>query len=139
MLAVDPGTKRVGLAVSDPLGISANPLPALPARPDGTLAARIAAVARELEVERVVVGLPRRMDGGEGPEAKAARALATAVREAGKLPVSLVDERLTSAAAERHLVASDVRRARRRELSDEVAATLILRTYLDSEAARNGR
>lgn len=116
-----------------------NPLPSLPAAPAQTLAARIGAVASEQEAARVVVGLPRRLDGREGPEAKAARELAAAVRAACKLPVSLVDERLTSAAAERHLVQADVRRARRRVLSDQVAAALILRSYLDSEAARNGR
>ena len=129
----------MGLALSDPLGISANPLPSLPAEPGATLAERIAVVAREREAGRVVVGLPRRMDGSDGPEAAAARRLADAVRKACRLPVSLVDERLTSAAAERALIAQGVRRARRRELSDEVAATLILRTYLDSEAARDGR
>ena len=138
VLAVDPGSKRVGLALSDPLGITANPLPSLPAEPAATLAERIAGVAREREADRVVVGLPRRLDGSEGPEAAAARRLADAVRAASRLPVSLYDERLTSAAAERALIAQGVRRARRRELSDQVAASLILRSYLDSKAARNG-
>lgn len=139
VLAVDPGSKRVGLALSDPLGITANPLPSLPAEPAATLADRLAAAAREHAAERVVIGLPRRMDGSDGPEAAAARGLAAAVRRASRLPVSLVDERLTSVAAERALIAQGVRRARRRELSDQVAATLILRSYLDSEAARHGR
>jgi putative pre-16S rRNA nuclease len=139
VLAVDPGTRRVGLAVSDELGITANPLPSLNAQPSSTLPERIAAVAREREAERVVIGLPRRMDGSEGPEAVAARQLAGAVRRALRLPVSLHDERLTSAAAERALLAGGVSRARRRELSDQVAAALILRSYLDSETARRGR
>lgn len=125
--------------MSDPLGITANPLPSLPAEPSATLAERIVAVAREREADRVVVGLPRRMDGSEGPEAAAARDLAAGVRRASKLPVTLYDERLTSVAAERALLAGQVRRARRRELSDQVAAALILRSYLDSEAARHGR
>lgn len=128
----------MGLALSDPLGITANPLPSLSAEPAETLPARIAGLAREREVERIVVGLPRRMDGSQGPEAVAARALADAVRAASRLPVSMVDERLTSVAAERTLIAGGVRRAKRRELSDQVAAALILRTFLDSEAARRG-
>lgn len=139
VLAVDPGSKRVGLAVSDPLGVTANPLPSLAAEPAATLAARIAEVAREQAAERVVVGLPRRMDGSEGPEAAAARTLAAAIRAAATVPVSLYDERLTSAAAERALIDADVKRSRRRQLSDQVAAALILRSFLDSEAARRGR
>lgn len=139
VLAVDPGSKRVGLALSDPLGITANPLPSLPAEPLETLAERVAAVALAREAERLVVGLPRRMDGSEGPEAAAARRLAGALRASAKLPVSLYDERLTSAQAERALLAGDVSRADRRRLSDQVAAALILRSYLDSEAARRGR
>lgn len=139
VLAVDPGSKRVGLALSDPLGVTANPLPSLAAEPAETLGERVAAVAREREAERVVVGLPRRMDGSEGPEAAAARRLAGAIRSASRLPVSLYDERLTSAQAERALVAGDVSRKRRRQLSDQVAAALILRSYLDAEAARHGR
>lgn len=139
VLAVDPGAKRVGLALSDPLGITANPLPSLAAEPVETLPERIAAIAGEREVEHVVVGLPKRMDGSEGPEAAAARRLAGEIRRAGRLPVTLQDERLTSAAAERVLVAGDVSRARRRQLSDQVAAALILRSFLDSEATRRGR
>jgi len=139
VLAVDPGTKRVGLAVSDPLGITANPIDSLAAEPGTTLAERIAAVARRREAEKVVVGLPRRMDGSEGPEAAAARRLADDIRRATRLPVSLYDERLTSAAAERALLEGGVGRARRRRLSDQVAAAMILRSFLDSEGARRGR
>src|SRR5690242_3339230 len=105
VLAVDPGSKRVGVAISDPTGTIAQPLSVLPAEPAETLAERLAAVAREHEVTRLVVGLPRRMDGGQGPEALAARALADALRRASGLPVTLVDERLTSVAAERALLA----------------------------------
>jgi putative Holliday junction resolvase len=138
VLAVDPGSRRVGLAISDPTGTIAQPLTWLPAEPAATLVARLAALAREREAERLVVGLPRRLDGGLGPEAKAARALAEGLREATGLDVALVDERLTSVAAERALLAGGASRARRRQLSDQVAAALILQTYLDSAPSRGG-
>jgi putative holliday junction resolvase len=131
VLAVDPGSRRVGVAVSDPTGTIAQPLTALPAEPAASLPERLAALAREQEASELVVGLPRRMDGSLGPEAREARALAERLRSASGLSVTLVDERLTSAAAERALLASGARRARRRQLSDQVAAALILQTYLD--------
>jgi len=86
-----------------------------------------------------VVGLPRRLDGGLGPEAKAARTLADELRRATGLEVTLVDERLTSAAAERALLSGGASRARRRQLSDKVAATMILQSYLDSVRLRGSR
>jgi putative holliday junction resolvase len=132
VLAVDPGSRRVGLAVSDPTGTIAQPLATVDAEPQGTLAERLAVVAREHEAIRIVVGLPRRMDGSYGPEAKAARALADAVRRASRLPVELVDERLTTVQAERSMIAGGVHRARRRATIDGVAATLLLQSHLDS-------
>jgi putative holliday junction resolvase len=135
-MAVDPGSRRVGVAVSDPTGTIAQPLAAVPAEPAATLVERLAALAREQEAERLVVGLPRRLDGSQGPEARAARALADELRRAAGLPVTLVDERLTSAAAERSLLAAGASRARRRQLSDQVAATLILQSYLDAGRGR---
>lgn len=131
VMAVDPGSARVGIALSDPLGIVAQPHSTLAAEPLQTLPERLAALARSLEAEELVVGLPYRMDGSEGPEAKAARALARDLRHASRLPVSLVDERLTSVAAERSLLAGGRRRRDRRRLSDQVAAALILQTHLD--------
>jgi putative Holliday junction resolvase len=132
IMAVDPGSRRVGVAVSDPTGTISQPLSTVPAAPAETLVDRLAALAREQEAARIVVGLPRRMDGGQGPEAKAARALADALGRATGLPVTLVDERLTSVAAERALLAGGASRARRRQLSDQVAAALILQSYLDA-------
>ena len=136
VLAVDPGTRRVGLALSDPQGLIAQPLTALPAEPLESLPERLAEWASRHEASELVVGLPRRMDGSLGPEAAEAKALAERLRRLTGLRVTLVDERLTSAAAERALLAVGARRARRRELSDQVAAALILQTYLDSASAR---
>jgi putative Holliday junction resolvase len=129
----------VGLALSDPTRTIASPLDSIPAEPADTLADRIAKVALEHEASRVVVGLPKRMDGSSGPEAAAARVLADAIRRATRLPVTMVDERLSSRSAERVLLEGGVSRARRRQLSDRVAAVIILQSYLDSEAARRAR
>jgi putative holliday junction resolvase len=130
-LAIDPGSRRVGIAVSDPSQTIAQPLTAIPAEPSRTLASRLARLAREQQATVLVVGLPRRLDGGLGPEAVEARRLADDLRRLSGLEVTLVDERLSSVAAERALLSVGAKRARRRELSDQVAAALILQTYLD--------
>ena len=134
-MAVDPGSKRVGLALSDPLGIIAQPLKTILAQPSSTLAQRLAQIAREEQAESVVVGLPKRLDGGVGDEATAARALAEKLRHLG-LKVELMDERLSSRQAERELIRAGESRARRRQVTDVVAAALILQSYLES---RHGR
>jgi len=138
-LAVDPGTKRVGLAVSDPSGTIAQGLSTLAAEPADTLAARLAGVASAQGAARIVVGLPRRLNGSYGPEAAAARRLAEAIRRASGLPVEMVDERMSTAQAERSLVAGGVRRAERRLAVDRVAATLLLQGHLDRQRTRAAR
>ena len=138
VVAVDPGSKRVGLAVSDPSGLIAQPHSTIAAEPADTLPARLAVVIEELGAARVVMGLPRRLDGSVGPEAKAARRLAGELRRLIRRPVTLQDERLTSVAAERALREGGRRRGERRRLADQVAATLILQTYLDSSRRGGG-
>ena len=135
ILAIDPGSKRVGLALSDPTATIAQALTTVPAEPAGTLATRIAEIARSNDAARIVVGLPRRLDGSHGPEAKAAQGLANAIRKESGLPVELVDERLTTVAAERSLIAGGVRRDKRRLSVDRVAATLMLQAHLDRRRA----
>jgi putative holliday junction resolvase len=147
ILAVDPGTKRVGLAVSDPTGTIAQALATVLAEPDATLASRLAEIAKAQGARRIVVGLPLRLDGTHGPEAAAAQRLAHGLRRASGLPVEMVDERLTTAAAERSLIPGGVRRRARagrtsikqrdeRRLSvHRVAATLLLQGHLDSKHA----
>ena len=131
ILAVDPGSKQVGLAVSDPTGTIATALSTLPATPAETLAERIATAAAEVSAERIIIGLPLRLDGSRGPEAAAAERLAAAVRRASGLPVQMVDERLTTAAAERSLIEGGVSREKRRASIDRVAAVLLLQGHLD--------
>jgi putative Holliday junction resolvase len=134
-MAVDPGSKRVGLALSDPSATIAQALATLPAEPADSLAARLAAMAQAHGAERIVVGLPRRLDGTRGPEAAAAEALAAQLRKASGLPVEMVDERLTTVAAERALIADGVRREKRRLSVDRVAAALMLQAHLDRRRA----
>jgi len=131
VLAVDPGSKRVGLAVSDPTGTIAQALSTVPAEPAESLPSRLAEIAKAQDVRRIIVGLPLRLNGTNGPEAIAARQLATALRKASGLPIDLVDERLTTAAAERSLIAGGVRRDKRKLSVDKVAATLLLQGHLD--------
>ncbi len=138
ILAVDPGSKRVGLALSDPTGTIAQALTTVDAEPARSLASRLAEIARSHEAERIVVGLPRRMDGTRGPEAAAAGVLADELRRASGRPVELVDERLTTVAAARSLIAGGVRREKRRQSIDRVAATLLLQAHLDRRRNTRG-
>jgi putative holliday junction resolvase len=135
ILAVDPGSKRVGLALSDPTATIAQALATVPAEPLSSLARRIVEIARTNEAARIVVGLPKLLDGSRGPEAMAAQTLAGAIRKESGLPVELVDERLTTVAAERSLIAGGVRRDKRRLSVDRVAATLMLQAHLDRRRA----
>jgi putative Holliday junction resolvase len=130
-LAVDPGSRRVGLAISDEGRVLANPLEVIAADPPATLVDRLADAARRHQARHLVVGLPVRLDGSRGPEALAARELGDRLRTATGLPVTMVDERLTTAQAERELLAAGERRRRRRAVTDSVAAALILQTFLD--------
>ena len=139
ILAVDPGSKRVGVAISDPTATIAQALMTIPAEPARTLPSRLAEIASAHEAQRIVVGLPRRLDGTRGPEAAAAEALAGALRQASGLPVELVDERLSSVAAERSLIEGGVRREQRRITVDRVAAALMLQAHLDRRKAGAGR
>ncbi len=130
ILAVDPGSRRVGLAISDPTGTIASPLTVVQAGPQDSLANRLAGLAREQEAERIVVGLPRNMDGTRGPAAASAERLAASLRAATGLPVETFDERLTSVAAERSLLETGMKRDQRRKNVDQVAAALLLQAYL---------
>jgi putative holliday junction resolvase len=130
VLAVDLGTRRIGIALSDPTRSVAMPLDTLIHRERSEDLAAIAALARSHEARRIVVGWPRNMDGTSGPAAKHAEAFAEALRRLVPMPVDLWDERLSTAAAERALRETSVRRDRRRVIRDQVAAALILESYL---------
>jgi putative pre-16S rRNA nuclease len=133
ILAVDYGRVRLGLAVSDALGMASHPLPALRRRsPEADLAA-LRAVLAERDVRRLVVGLPLNMDGSEGPMAAEARAFGTWLSGATSLPVEYEDERLSTEEAEDFLRTAGLRPSDRKKLRDSVAAAVILRSVLERE------
>ena len=133
VLALDLGEARIGLALSDPLGLTAQPLETLQRVGPRRDLQRIAERVREHGAATVVVGLPRLLSGEEGAAARAARAFAEAVgRRLEGVAVELWDERLTTTLAERTMISGGVRRARRRERVDRLAAVLILQSYLDA-------
>ena len=134
VLGIDAGSVRVGIAVSDPTRTVATPVVTVPRRPE-TLWARLREEIEARGVTSIVVGLPRRLDGSEGGAAAAARELAAEAERRTDLEVLLWDERFTTAQAERQMIASGVRRRRRRESIDAIAATLMLQSWLDSRTA----
>lgn len=131
LLGIDPGTRRIGVAVSDAGRTIALPLEVVD-RHAGDWLRRLADLAREREVAGIVVGLPARLDGSEGPEAAEARKLAALLSRTLGVPAVLADERFTSAAANRAMAAADVDSRRRRPLVDKVAAALMLQGWLDA-------
>jgi putative holliday junction resolvase len=139
VLGIDPGARRIGLALSDSEGQFASPVPALQSHGAEETVRRLAAEVARLEAERVVVGLPLRLDGSEGESARLARKLAERLRVATGVDVVLWDERLTSRAAERALAEAGVYGARRKKAVDSVAAALLLQSYLDAERERDER
>lgn len=136
VLGVDVGTVRAGLAVSDPAAVVATPLATVDAAGQPQeLAARVAEVARRHGCAVVVVGLPRGMSGRDTASTSRARAVARAL-EGEHLTVALWDERLSSAEAERVLLAAGRRRSQRRNERDQVAATIILQGWLQAQRPR---
>lgn len=137
-MGLDPGGKRIGIALSDPTGLLASAHSVLRRT---TLERDLAALRRIAEdhgVEQVVVGLPLHLSGREGEEAVRAREFAAQVEQSLCVPVELVDERLSSLEAERQLAHSGVRRVRWKERIDAVAAAVVLQSYLDGLRYRRG-
>ena len=133
ILALDHGTKRIGLAVSDELGMIALPLEFVPAEPFEQFLTRLREVITEKNVEQLLVGMPRNMDGTYGPAAEKVREFIAALKAAVTLPIKTWDERLTSAQANRFLIQANVRRDKRKEKVDQTAAAILLQSYLDSQ------
>ena len=133
IMALDPGEKRVGVALSDELGLTAQGLTVLDRKPNARFIGALKDLVEQNKVDRIVVGLPRRMDGSLGPEAQRAMAIATQLRTKLGLEVDTWDERLSTAAAEKVLLEADLSRQKRKMVRDKVAATIILQNYLDSK------
>jgi len=137
ILGIDLGDKRIGIALSDEMGWTAQGLAVIMS--GGGVAEnikRIKELALENKVERIVVGLPRNMDGSTGPRAEKACEFARRLEKSSGLPVEMWDERLTTVAAEKLLIKADLRRAKRRQVIDKIAAALILQNYLDAQGRK---
>jgi putative Holliday junction resolvase len=135
VLAIDHGDRRTGLAISDPLGFSAQPLVMLKERDEAQLVSQVAALAAEYDVALLLVGLPLNMNGTEGPRAVRARAFGEKLAAAAERPVEYLDERLTSRQAERVLAGRS--RADRKRVGDVVAAQILLQTWLHLQGSRS--
>ena len=136
-LGVDPGSKRIGIAVSDLSGTIASPLMVLPrSRSRRHDLHELARIARDEEAEVIVVGLPLNMDGSEGKAAKAAIAEARRLATVVDVPVEMHDERLTTVTADRSMLEAGLDAIERRKVVDKVAAAIMLQSWLDSRAAR---
>ena len=132
ILAIDHGLKRIGIALSDELKMIAQPLEFVPAEPFADLVARLTDLVQEKEVEVILVGMPRNMNGSYGPAAVKVEEFVAALKSALPVPIKTWDERLTSAQANRILIAGNVRRDKRKQKVDKMAAAILLQSYLDS-------
>jgi putative holliday junction resolvase len=121
----------MGLAISDEMKIIAQPLEFVPAEPFSAFLMRLKEIIREKEVELILVGMPRNMDGSYGPAALKVQEFVAVLKETIGVPIKTWDERLTSAQANRFLIQMDVRRKERKEKVDKAAAALLLQSYLD--------
>lgn len=136
VLCVDYGRSRAGLAVSDPLRTTAQPLEVVSRPKKGSLVQAIADIANDLEVAEIVVGLPLKLDGTSGPAAEAVKQFADALAARVGCPVKLWDERLSTAEASRRMRDAGVDARRQRGVVDKVAAAVILRSYLETSNDR---
>ena len=131
LLGLDLGTNTIGVALSDRLLSVASPLETIKRKKFGLDAARLLEIAEAREAGGIILGLPRNMDGSEGPRCQSTRAFARNLEKLTDLPITYWDERLSTVAAERALLEADATRKRRAEVIDNVAASYILQGALD--------
>jgi putative pre-16S rRNA nuclease len=124
----------MGIAISDELQMIAQPVEYIPAEPFADFLARLKELLREKQVEMIVVGMPRNMDGSYGPAALKVQDFVAALRNAVTVPIRTWDERLTSVQANRFLLEGNVRREKRKEKVDKMAAAILLQSYLDGQS-----
>jgi len=131
ILALDHGTKRIGVAVSDETKTFAQPLEYIPAEPFAEFLVRLKIILAEKEVDFILIGMPRNMDGSYGPAAQKVEVFIAALKSAVTVPIKTWDERLTSTMANRVMIQANVRREQRKEKVDAMAAAILLQSYLD--------
>ncbi len=134
VLAIDHGTKRMGIAVSDELGILAHPLEFISADPFDKFLTRLKEILGEREIEQVLVGMPRNMDGSYGPQALKVQDFVAVLKKSILQPIKTWDERLTTVQAVGALRASGKKAKQQKEKVDAAAAAVLLQGYLDSFA-----
>ena len=132
ILALDHGTVRIGVALSDELLMIAQPLEFIPAEPFAAVVARLHEILRDKPAKLILIGMPRNMDGSHGPAATKVRDFIAALQPLVTIPIKTWDERLTSAQAHRSLAAANVRQKDRKDKIDKMAAAILLQSYLDS-------
>ncbi|ANB57955.1 putative Holliday junction resolvase [Anoxybacillus sp. B7M1] len=135
ILGLDLGTKTLGVAVSDEFGWTAQGVETIPIDEEKKQFGleRLREIMEEYQVETIVLGFPKNMNGTVGPRGEASQRFAEWLKRQFSLPVILWDERLSTTAAERMLIAADVSRKKRRQVIDKMAAVIILQSYLDSK------
>lgn len=135
ILGLDVGSKTVGVAVSDEMGWTAQGIETIKINEERQQFGldRLGEIIKEYQVESVVIGLPKNMNGTIGPRGEASQHFADMVQEEFGLPIILWDERLSTVAAERVLLSADVSRKKRKQVIDKMAAVMILQGYLDSK------
>ncbi|MBI3252022.1 MAG: Holliday junction resolvase RuvX [Candidatus Omnitrophica bacterium] len=138
ILSIDFGTKRIGVAVSDALGITAQGLPTVPHENKNQVFRALAGICAEYRVGEVLIGLPVNMDGSFGPKANEILTLAPELERELKIPVKTWDERLTSRQAGRLMIEQGLSRQKQKDTSDRLAATLLLQSYLESKRSTSG-
>ena len=132
ILALDHGTKRIGIALSDELKMIAQPLEFVLTDPLADFFVRLKEIIRDKEVELILIGMPRNMDGSYGPAALKVQEFIAVLKDKVAIPIQTWDERLTSAQAQRFLIQGGVRRQDRKQKVDKTAAAILLQSYLDS-------
>lgn len=130
ILAIDLGEKRIGLAISDALGITAQGLPTIQVKNEQEICPKIMETINERNVTQLVFGLPKNMNGTLGPQAKKVEECAQKLKQLSGLPVDFEDERLSTVSAEQVLLEADTSRAKRKKVIDKLAAMIILQSYL---------
>jgi len=135
ILALDHGTRRIGVAVSDEMKLIASPLEYIPAEPFSEFLVRLKEIITAQQVELILVGMPRNMDGSYGPAAEKVQVFIAALKDTILVPIRTLDERLTTVQAQRFLIQGNVRRRERKEKVDKTAAAILLQSFLDSRAS----
>jgi putative Holliday junction resolvase len=135
ILAIDYGSQRIGLALGDPTGTLARPLPFLAAKTDAKLAREIADLAQKNDIHLILLGLPRHMDGSIGEAAAKVQAFAAALGQATTHRIQMIDERLSTVQASRQLLEAGKNARKQRGHIDSEAACVLLQGYLDSQTA----